>query len=107
MYIAVYLAVLALAVGSSLLAMRSSVDWLTRLLGAGMAMVTWGVWGLQSYEVRSAYTGSAESYQSLAALGFVAALIMALFVVRFALAALRDDPAQGIEPDTALDYSDR
>lgn len=109
MLLSLYLGLAAFALLASGLAMRSSVDWLTRLLGAAFAMVSWGVWAMRSFEITVHEGGQTytHAYPELGGLGAVAAVLMGLFVLRFGLAALREDPEQGIEPDTTLDYSDR
>lgn len=109
MLLSIYLFVALLAVAGSGLAMRTNVDWLTRLLGAMFSAVLWAVWAMASFGVEKQTDTSLHTfeYPQLAGVGTVAAIIMGIFVLQLGLAALREDASKGIEPDTTLDYSDR
>lgn len=82
----------------TLLAMLSVFDTETRIICAGVSMVTWGIWafGAEGGIVSQATT---TSYRSLFGLGLILAVVMLLFLLRLVKLSVQSSVSEPTRPD--------
>lgn len=92
-----------LAAGAAFISILQRFDWETRIIAAGFSFILWIVWSFSAYNVEKAITsGSGDviivshRYDFLGILGFLAAVVMFLYIALYVMESFGLDPLRAL-----------